>query len=171
MRGVKPAKKPAAKSKDIHEICPKTGEISNLVTHTFGAGERAELSAKLEAALESRSVGATNCNVSWMDLTQLFLPKIPALLCGGTQEVSSRSHTVLQLKVKRTTEHGQEVEGELNLVDLAGSERISLSGVTGDRQKETQNINASLSALGDVIASMNSTRSHVPYRKPRCSEV
>ena len=62
VRGVKPAKKPAAKSKDAHEICPKTGEISNLVTHTFGAGERAELSAKLEAALESRSVGATNCN-------------------------------------------------------------------------------------------------------------
>ena len=93
-------------------------------------------------------------------------------MCGGTQEVSSRSHTVLQLKVKRTTEHGQEVEGELNLVDLAGSERISLSGVTGDRQKETQNINASLSALGDVIASMNSTRSHVPYRKLRqCSEI
>ena len=64
------------------------------------------------------------------------------------------------------------MEGELNLVDLAGSERISLSGVTGDRQKETQNINASLSALGDVIASMNSTRSHVPYRKLRqCSEI
>lgn len=37
------------------------------------------------------------------------------------------------------------------LVDLAGSERASLTGVTGDRLVEANNINKSLSSLGDVI--------------------
>lgn len=41
--------------------------------------------------------------------------------------------------------------GMLNLIDLAGSERLARSGVTGDRLKETQNINKSLSALGTLI--------------------
>lgn len=53
-------------------------------------------------------------------------------------------------------------EGILNLIDLAGSERISSSGVTGNRLKETQNINKSLSSLGDVIASLGIISESVP---------
>lgn len=44
----------------------------------------------------------------------------------------------------------------LNLVDLAGSERLGQSKASGDRQKETQAINKSLSALGDCITSLAS---------------
>ena len=39
--------------------------------------------------------------------------------------------------------------GKMHLVDLAGSERITLSGAEGDTLIETQNINLSLTALGD----------------------
>ena len=52
---------------------------------------------------------------------------------------------------------GVEVKGTLNLCDLAGSERLSRSGATGDRLKETQAINKSLSALGDVFQVHSST--------------
>lgn len=39
-------------------------------------------------------------------------------------------------------------------VDLAGSERLSKTGAEGQALKEAQNINRSLSALGDVIAAL-----------------
>lgn len=44
--------------------------------------------------------------------------------------------------------------GKLNLVDLAGSERASKTGAQGDRLKEGAKINASLSALGNVIKAL-----------------
>ena len=39
----------------------------------------------------------------------------------------------------------------MHLVDLAGSERLSLSGAEGDTRLETQQINLSLTALGESV--------------------
>ena len=58
---------------------------------------------------------------------------------------------------------GTILRGCLHLVDLAGSERVEKSEAIEDRLKEAQHINKSLSALGDVIASLAQNISHVPY--------
>ena len=55
----------------------------------------------------------------------------------------------------------------LNLIDLAGSERISKTDASGERLKEAQSINKSLSALGDVIGSLGGSSKHVPYRNSK----
>ncbi|KAH7885673.1 P-loop containing nucleoside triphosphate hydrolase protein [Phlebopus sp. FC_14] len=89
-------------------------------------------------------------------------------------ERSSRSHSVFTLRISGRNEHtGERCEGSLNLVDLAGSERLNSSGAAGDkdRLKETQNINRSLSALGDVIAALGEKgergEKHIPYRNSK----
>uniref|UniRef100_A0A453C4H2 Kinesin motor domain-containing protein n=1 Tax=Aegilops tauschii subsp. strangulata TaxID=200361 RepID=A0A453C4H2_AEGTS len=61
----------------------------------------------------------------------------------------------------------QQVQGVLNLIDLAGSERLNKSGATGDRLKETQAINKSLSCLSDVIFSIAKKEEHIPFRNSK----
>ncbi|CAN6277019.1 unnamed protein product [Urochloa humidicola] len=105
----------------------------------------ADVTTLLEKASQSRSVGKTQMN-----------------------EQSSRSHFVFSLKISGSNENtGQHVQGVLNLIDLAGSERLAKSGSTGDRLKETQSINKSLSALSDVIFAIAKGDDHVPFRNSK----
>lgn len=60
--------------------------------------------------------------------------------------------------------NGETTRSKLWLVDLAGSERVAKTEVQGERLKETQNINRSLSALGDVISALATKSPHVPFR-------
>ncbi|XP_052180529.1 kinesin-like protein KIN-14C [Diospyros lotus] len=104
-----------------------------------------EVSSLLQQAAQSRSVGKTQMN-----------------------EHSSRSHFVFTLRISGVNESTeQQVQGVLNLIDLAGSERLSRSGATGDRLKETQAINKSLSCLSDVIFALAKKEDHVPFRNSK----
>ncbi|KAH7435606.1 hypothetical protein KP509_06G071600 [Ceratopteris richardii] len=85
---------------------------------------------------------------------------------------SSRSHSVLTVHIKgKELASGAVLRGCLHLVDLAGSERVDKSEATGDRLKEAQHINKSLSALGDVIAALAQKSSHVPYRNSKLTQL
>ncbi|XP_027357387.1 kinesin-like protein KIN-14C [Abrus precatorius] len=87
-------------------------------------------------------------------------------------ERSSRSHSVVSIHVRGLDKKsGSTLQGNLHLVDLAGSERVDRSEVTGDRLKEAQHINKSLSALGDVIFALAQKSAHVPYRNSKLTQL
>lgn len=86
---------------------------------------------------------------------------------------SSRSHLVmtLHLSTKDAVTGAHTKTGKLSLVDLAGSERIKRSEATGDRLREAQHINRSLSALADVIWAKERRVGHVPYRNSKLTHL
>ncbi|KAG2483602.1 hypothetical protein HYH03_017544 [Edaphochlamys debaryana] len=113
---------------------------------------------------------------------------------GATKlnEVSSRSHAVCVVIVEKCSNNGQGEDaegagrggpdgasmqsikvGKLNLVDLAGSERVHVTGAVGRRLEESKKINASLSALGNVIAALTDRRErvHIPYRDSKLTRL
>ncbi|XAR62064.1 Minus-end-directed kinesin ATPase [Bertholletia excelsa] len=103
----------------------------------------------LQAGINARSVGSNNVN-----------------------EHSSRSHCMLCIMVRaKNLINGECTQSKLWLVDLAGSERLAKTEAQGDRLKEAQNINRSLSALGDVISALASKSSHIPYRNSKLTHL
>ena len=85
---------------------------------------------------------------------------------------SSRSHSLLIVNLNgenKTT--GLKIKSKLNLIDLAGSERVKKSGVDGIAMKEAQNINKSLSALGDVMQALQKKEKFIPYRNSTLTDL
>ncbi|KAF2270066.1 kinesin-domain-containing protein [Lojkania enalia] len=128
-----------------HDTVKKSTMLENTVSVVLDSPSRVE--EILKTADKNRSVAATKANSR-----------------------SSRSHSVFILKlVGENGITGERSEGTLNLVDLAGSERLEHSKAEGVRLKETQNINKSLSCLGDVINALGSMKegAHIPYRNSK----
>lgn len=131
---------------------PKKGVyIKDLAMHTVNNIK--QMHTYMDQGNSGKSVGATAMN-----------------------EGSSRSHSVFTIFI----ESSEESEGEaanfksakLNLVDLAGSERQDKTQATGDRLKEAQKINLSLSALGNVIqALVDGKAKHIPYRDSKLTRI
>ncbi|CAI8619843.1 unnamed protein product [Vicia faba] len=106
---------------------------------------------------------------SW-DIDSISIQR--AIGATAMNERSSRSHSVVSIHVRgKDFRSGSTLHGNLHLVDLAGSERVDRSEVTGDRLREAQHINKSLSALGDVIFALSQKSSHVPYRNSKLTQL
>lgn len=75
--------------------------------------------------------------------------------------LSSRSHLVVTL-------HLPHESSSMTFVDLAGSERAKNTATLGGRLKEAQHINKSLSALGEVLHSLQHRNNHHhPFRNSK----
>mmetsp|Transcript_35438 Transcript_35438/g.76466 ORF Transcript_35438/g.76466 Transcript_35438/m.76466 type:complete len:967 (-) Transcript_35438:175-3075(-) len=108
-----------------------------------------ELSSILERGSASRKIAATALNAQ-----------------------SSRSHLILTIRIVRShRSSGRQVQGKIMMCDLAGSERLKKSHVSGERQKESIEINKSLTAMGDVIEALTNGHMHVPYKNHKLTQV
>ncbi|XP_075431276.1 kinesin-like protein KIF7 isoform X2 [Ascaphus truei] len=138
--------------------------------------------------------GVKECEVEGLDeVLSLLEMGNTAKHTGATQinAHSSRSHTVFTVTMEqrrgvgRSTrltngdggsvlEFGQVLSSKFHFVDLAGSERIVKTGNTGERLKESIQINSGLLALGNVISALGDTKrksSHIPYRDSKITRI
>ena len=96
-----------------------------------------------------------------------------------SNQFSSRSHALIQLKLERVKKMANEMDQEiifskLLLIDLAGSERASITGNRGIRMVEGANINKSLLALANCINILSDKKkkgAFVPYRDSKLTRL
>ncbi|KAG5232464.1 kinesin protein [Salix suchowensis] len=135
------------KKLEIKQTAEGTQEVPGLVEAQVNGTE--DVWELLKSGSRARSVGSTSAN-----------------------ELSSRSHCLLRVTVRgENLVDGQKTRSHLWMVDLAGSERVGKIDVEGERLKESQFINKSLSALGDVIAALASKTGHIPYRNSKLTHI
>ncbi|XP_051117491.1 kinesin-like protein KIN-14B [Andrographis paniculata] len=74
------------------------------------------------------------------------------------------SHLVVMIHIYYTNSiTGESTYSKLSLVDLAGSETESIEDESGEHATELLHVLKTLSALGDVLASLTSKKDDVPY--------
>lgn len=91
----------------------------------------------------------------------------------AANELSSRSHAILQLSFEQTSEN-EITYSKLCMIDLAGSERGSATDNRGQRIIEGAMINKSLLALGNCINILSDIKKrgrYVPYRDSKLTRL
>ncbi|OCT89733.1 kinesin-like protein KIF7 isoform X2 [Xenopus laevis] len=138
--------------------------------------------------------GIKECEVEGLDEVLSLLEMGNAAKHTGATHVnvhSSRSHTVFTVTMEQrrcvgrvarvaTDEEemlpdiGQVLSSKFHFVDLAGSERVLKTGNTGERLKESIQINTGLLALGNVISALGDPKRktiHIPYRDSKITRI
>ena len=147
----------------IKDLLGSGGDAASDLEIRVGKGSRGGPSVYVEGLVE--------CEVSALEEVERLMREGGRSRHVGSNNVnehSSRSHLVVSVSVVATRrDTGLTAHGKLNLIDLAGSERLKVTAAEGVRLKEAQNINRSLSALGDVVAALGKRSPHVPYRNSK----
>ena len=160
--------------------------IRDLLNDDFPACPRGGLklleSEKERVTVDRVTLKRPNSVVEVMELVELGNSR-RSTSSTASNSVSSRSHSVLQINVGRSSRgHDVDVEQEqvqrsvcsatLSIIDLAGSEKAASTQNMGARMKEGQNINKSLLALSSCIAALcRPEKTHVPYRDSKLTRM
>mmetsp|Transcript_94430 Transcript_94430/g.147578 ORF Transcript_94430/g.147578 Transcript_94430/m.147578 type:complete len:549 (+) Transcript_94430:2-1648(+) len=135
---------------EVRILETSSGEVLTrpaLTKHTIR--QPSDITKLLKSGSCHRHIGATNMN-----------------------DRSSRSHAILQLELESRKQSDTFMRRSLlNLVDLAGSECAKYAGTSGDRLHEGRNINRSLLALSQVVASFADSSSDCPRPSFRDSKL
>ncbi|KAG6385738.1 hypothetical protein SASPL_154616 [Salvia splendens] len=96
-----------------------------------------------------------------------------AFLNRGTDTLKFKvSHLIVIIHIYCTNLiTGDNIYNKLSLVDLAGSESSRVEDETGERATELLHVLKSLSALGDVLASLTSKKDDIPYENSVLTKV
>lgn len=140
-------------------------------------------------------VGAKDCQAESVDEVMSLLETGNAARHTGTTQMnehSSRSHAVFTISICQQQQppvqsqkdvdsaqdlsrsSGQLIASKFHFVDLAGSERVTKTGNTGERFKESIQINSGLLALGNVISALGDPKrksAHIPYRDAKITRI
>uniref|UniRef100_A0A674JQE5 Kinesin family member 27 n=1 Tax=Terrapene triunguis TaxID=2587831 RepID=A0A674JQE5_9SAUR len=138
-------------------------------------------------------VGAKDCQVESVDEVMSLLESGNAARHTGTTQMnehSSRSHAIFTISICQqqpaqspknvdaaqdsSLRSGQIIASKFHFVDLAGSERVTKTGNTGERFKESIQINSGLLALGNVISALGDPKRksvHIPYRDAKITRI
>ncbi|XP_048448842.1 kinesin-like protein KIF27 isoform X1 [Rhincodon typus] len=141
-------------------------------------------------------IGAKECEVETPDEMMSLLEAGNAARHTGTTQMnehSSRSHAIFTMYlnqkrpkneqqsntdeehiIKESIRSFQLISSKFCFVDLAGSERVTKTGNTGERFKESIQINSGLLALGNVISALGDPKRksiHIPYRDTKITRL
>ncbi|NXK13404.1 KIF27 protein, partial [Herpetotheres cachinnans] len=138
-------------------------------------------------------VGAKEFQVECADEVISLLESGNAARHTGTTQMnehSSRSHAIFTISIcqkqsadsQKNTDATQDsswksvqmIASKFHFVDLAGSERVTKTGNTGERFKESVQINSGLLALGNVISALGDPKRksvHIPYRDAKITRI
>lgn len=91
----------------------------------------------------------------------------------GANADSSRSHAIMQIILKDTSQRRPTEYGKLSFIDLAGNERGADRGDKADKQTmmEGSEINKSLLALKECIRALDLNKKHLPFRQSKLTQV
>ncbi|XP_038259209.1 kinesin-like protein KIF27 isoform X3 [Dermochelys coriacea] len=138
-------------------------------------------------------VGAKDFQVESVDEVMSLLESGNAARHTSTTQMnehSSRSHAIFTINICQqrpaqslknvaaaqdfSLRSGQIIASKFHFVDLAGSERVTKTGNTGERFKESIQINSGLLALGNVISALGDPKRksvHIPYRDAKITRI
>ncbi|GET86857.1 mcak-like kinesin, putative [Leishmania tarentolae] len=137
--------------------------------------DRAEVKMLQDEYQNVHIVGITEQVVSSVDDVNALMMRGQQLRAIGTTHAndrSSRSHAVLEIKLKLADSSSESQLGRITFVDLAGSERASDTAETDAKtRREGAEINKSLLALKECIRAMSMRKRHIPFRGSKLTQI